>query len=495
MEAASSNSNHKLGRRAILLLAAASLISLGLYLAASAAYLRIGFPLDDSWIHLTYARNLALRGEWSFLPGVPSAGSTAPLWSALLAIGFKVGLAPYIWTYLLGGVLLFALALIAELSARRLLDSYRPSLPLVGFFFTLEWHLVWSAGSGMETLLSCLIATVVLVLLITPSPRPLTLGLLTALSIWVRPDGLTLLGPTILVLTLRPHRAAHLIRFFIGFGLLFGLYLLFNLMLSGNPLPNTFYAKQAEYAVWQAKPLLEKVGLTLLQLLTGPAVILVPGVVIWLVKSVRARDWATLSGMIWFLGFVLIYALRLPPYQHGRYLMPAMPIFFLWGWLGLAYAFQRSVTRPAVRLMRLGWGATLALVTIAFFGLGARSYSMDVAYIESEMVTVARWVDANLPADALVAAHDIGALGYFDRHPLIDLAGLVSPEVIPFLRNEEQMALYLNERGANYFIAFPGLYPHLVQQAEIVFSTGSPIAIEMGGENLFVYRWNVASSR
>ena len=37
------------------------------------------FPLDDSWIHQTYGRNLALNGEWAFLPGKPSAASTSPL--------------------------------------------------------------------------------------------------------------------------------------------------------------------------------------------------------------------------------------------------------------------------------------------------------------------------------------------------------------------------------------------------------------------------------
>ena len=56
--------------------------------------------------------------------------------------------------------------------------------------------------------------------------------------------------------------------------------------------------------------------------------------------------------------------------------------------------------------------------------LGARSYGEDVGLIQSEMVVTAKWVAANLPPDAIVAAHDIGALGYFDNHELIDLAGL-----------------------------------------------------------------------
>ena len=80
-------------------LALASGISMLVYLVASALYYRIGFPLDDSWIHLTYARNLAVFGEWAFQPGKPSAGSTSPLWTMLLSIGFFIKLAPYIWTY------------------------------------------------------------------------------------------------------------------------------------------------------------------------------------------------------------------------------------------------------------------------------------------------------------------------------------------------------------------------------------------------------------
>ena len=39
------------------------------------------FPLDDSWIHLHFARNLAEGAGFAYNPGVPVAGSTAPLWT------------------------------------------------------------------------------------------------------------------------------------------------------------------------------------------------------------------------------------------------------------------------------------------------------------------------------------------------------------------------------------------------------------------------------
>ena len=47
-----------------------------LYLLISSNLTGIGYPLDDAWIHQTYARNLVVYGEWSFVPGQVSGGST-----------------------------------------------------------------------------------------------------------------------------------------------------------------------------------------------------------------------------------------------------------------------------------------------------------------------------------------------------------------------------------------------------------------------------------
>ena len=109
--------------------------------------------------------------------------------------------------------------------------------------------------------------------------------------------------------------------------------------------------------------------------------------------------------------------------------------------------------------------------------------------IDSEMVATARWVSTNVPPDALVAAHDIGALGYFGGHNLVDLAGLVSPEVIPFLRDEDRIAAYLDQRGVTYLVIFPDWYQHLTSGLIPVFTTGAPYAPALGGLNMVVYRW------
>src|SRR6185503_92261 len=79
-----------------------ALLSAILYLSFSYAGGFLGFPLDDAWIHQTYARNLGLSGQFAFIPGQPSAGSTSPLWSVLLAIGYFLRIDYRVWTYGLG---------------------------------------------------------------------------------------------------------------------------------------------------------------------------------------------------------------------------------------------------------------------------------------------------------------------------------------------------------------------------------------------------------
>jgi hypothetical protein len=218
-------------------------------------------------------------------------------------------------------------------------------------------------------------------------------------------------------------------------------------------------------------------------------VILLPGLVITLVSAFRHRNWALLASATWFIGFLALYAWRLPvTYQYGRYVMPAMPIFFL---LGLAGLLEFSLAHaPGWRwIVSVTWRLAAGGVLLAFWMVGAYTYARDVAIIESEMVATANWVSTNVPMGALVAAHDIGALGYFGGHNLVDLAGLVSPEVIPYLRDEDRIAEYLDERGVSYLVIFPDWYQHLTSGLSPVFTTGASFAPALGQQNMAVYRW------
>jgi hypothetical protein len=472
-----------------LLISLAALIGVGFFLLVSALTYRIGFPLDDTWIHLTYARNLIEHGEWAFRIGEQSAGSTSPLWTALLSIGYLIHLAPYAWTYFLGWVVLSLTGIRAEGIARRVVKSYQTKIPWVGLFIVLAWHLTWSATSGMETLLHGLIILVVLGMLMENSRQYLTLGLLTGLSVWVRPDGLTLLGPILFVAFLQektfPSRGNALLKVFIGFGVLYAFYLLFNLALSGSYMPNTYFAKQAEYQeYWFSKTLSERLTDYILPIIASPFVVLLPGFFLWAYKIIRERNWGAMAGLIWFFGYIGIYFMRLPAYQHGRYIIPAFPILYLWGMIGMIGYVTSSKANQRISLL---WQTLTVVLVLAFQWVGANQNAQDVILIETQMVRTAQWMNENLSGDAVLAVHDIGAIGYFTQNPIIDLAGLVTPDVVDFIRDETRLAEHLNSGSVEYLVTFPSWYPQLTEGRGVVFESG--LADFPFNDNMSVYRW------
>ncbi len=455
----------------------------------------IGFPLDDAWIHQTYARNLAEYGEWSFTPGETSGGSTAPLWTVMLSAAYLLGVDPTIWAYLLGIILLAFTAW----SAGRWFLIRNPErtkwAPFVAAGVGMEWHLIWAGVSGMETGAMALIVVLFFLYLDQQRERWIGLGALTGLGVWIRPDAITLLLPAGLMILLgRPFSPTTLARRFgrllLGAALLFVPYLLFNLSQAEEVWPSTFYAKQQEYASLRALPLAGRLLSQMTSPFVGPAALLLPGIVIFLVVRARRRNWPRLAPLVWALAYLAMFAWRLPvTYQHGRYAMPTIPVLLVLGFEGLSNWVRPGSVTMWRRLLSRAWIGALGGVALGFIALGARAYQRDVAIIQTEMVATARWIAHNTPADSVVAAHDIGAIGYFAHRELIDLAGLVSPEVIPFMRDEAALRSYLDEQGADYLVTFPGWYPELSAHGEAVFRSQGKASPAAGGENMVVYAW------
>ncbi|HKJ37402.1 MAG TPA: hypothetical protein VJ972_01385, partial [Anaerolineales bacterium] len=68
-----------------------------------------------------------------------------------------------------------------------------------------------------------------------------------------------------------------------------------------------------------------------------------------------------------------------------------------------------------------------------------------------------------------LGVHDIGAIGYFTQNPIIDLAGLITPDVVPFIRDETRLSEYLDGQDAQYLVTFPSWYPQLTAGNSQIF--------------------------
>jgi hypothetical protein len=109
------------------------------------------------------------------------------------------------------------------------------------------------------------------------------------------------------------------------------------------------------------------------------------------------------------------------------------------------------------------------------------------------MVQAARWVARHTAPGTQIAAHDIGAMGYFAERPILDLAGLVTPEVIPFITDADQLLDFMLAQDARYAVFFPDFSPTYEELAvrdalQEVYRTDYGWTRTQGLANMAVYR-------
>lgn len=494
------------------------IVGAALYLAVTFVQTNPGYPLDDSWIHQTFARNLFRDHQWAYNRGEPAAGSTAPLWTALLALGYYLPIDTRIWTYFLGLAFLAATALAAFKLSLRLFPDERWAAVASGVFVVWDWRLLWAALSGMETILFTLLTLALLHLHLSDQPEtrrwfsPLLVGATAGLLVLVRPEGMILFVLVILHELWRgfsrwrhsgsPSLVLYLTLAATGFALFFVPYLLMNYALTGQPLPTTFYAKSSGYApsfdlAVVAQYLKDAAVVTSF----GPLVFLIPGLLVAFVGLVRRRARTSAKPdspagsllwlpLVWVGLLVAVYAVRLPVvYHHGRYLMPLLPVLIIYGWAGTT-RILRGLGRLRLRKLAATIPVVMVLATIILWINGARLYAWDVKYINDEQVRVGLWLANNTPPGALVATHDIGAIGYFSQRKLVDTAGLITPEVIPFVRDQKRILALVQEKKVNYFAMLPDWYPRLVDSPELrlVYEVHEDYVTKAGTRNMRVYQ-------
>lgn len=497
------------------------LVGLTAVLIAGAVYVggtircgALGFPLDDGWIHQTYARNLAQAGQFAYVPGQASAGSTSPLWTLLLALGHVFRMPPILWSYILGAGFWFLTGWVAASLTERLFPEQRAVAPWVGLTCLLEWHMAWAAFSGMETTLFCFLS-LLLIERYAARAHPFVLGLVGGLLFLTRPEGAVLVALLGLVILLDwpwasepgdgvwgPKPLRVLADLTAGLAALVIPYVVFNMVVSGQLLPNTFYAKQAEYHALLTESLLARAWRVLRRPLIGAQALLVPGFVWQAVRSVlglaprrlgakgEVSPFLRVLPVVWWAAYLTMYALRLPvDYQYGRYVMPTIPLLIIYGVTGTALWLRPRSPRVVVRLLSRAIPLAIGCLFAAFIIIGGQAYAADVCTINCEMVDVAVWLEAHTSPEALVAAHDIGAIGYHSGRSLLDLAGLVTPEVIPFIRDEDRLAQFIVDQGAGYLVTFPSWYPAITadDRFALLYETGCALTRERGGDNMAVY--------
>lgn len=463
------------------------------------------FPLDDPWIHLTFARNLHEHGTFSYFPHADSsAGSTAPLYTILLALGFLITSDEKLLSYALGlaAQLLFLISL-AQWARWRLAEadgettgglshSPVPRWPallwpaLVVLLVGLDSRVGILAVSGMET--SLYLALLALTFWGRASGRIILFGASLGASLWVRPDSLVLFLVFGIDLALerasrsgafrkdsakrtpskkrapsqpssRTVSASAFLRSSPWGGLAIAagialLYFAFHLVLFGRLVPNTFAAKTTYYqevprSVFILRDIPEAFtsgGWIIVSILAGVAILRE------LLALITGRSSHLRPETGWVLALTLAY-LALLPFSHrfSRYLIPALPALAI-----LGVSTLRWMMTSSVKPLRFAAPA-LAAAGLALQARGAYSSSDEYEgiclYHLARHERAGRWLAAHTPPDAVVATHDIGAIGYYSHRRIVDIVGILDPEIVPYLGTPEyipRVEMLLEREGVTH---------------------------------------------
>ena len=428
-----------------------------------------GFPLDDTWVHAVYARALTAGEGFAYNPGQLEVGVTAPLWTVLLAV--PVGLAewlgerPDLFVRILGG--LFGLA--AAYAGTRLASrAGRWPGVFAALALSLDPWMVYERFSGMEAPLFAWLGLLYVGALL--DGRESRAGWLGGLLVLTRPEALVLL---LLGGTWITHKRQRLGRFVTPLLICALPWMAYCFVVSGRPWPSTFENK----AVAVLEPRAVVAALGALARDTGWAWSLPITLVVGMISLEGGRrdlgSLPLLLGVALLGGVLLTRAMPVAeetgrvPYYWARYGLLAWPLLLLVSSAGLASlvrtAWAGLLCRPLFAALLV---SPLALVAACCLELPVKwpaladRYAAECGDVEALNVAAALWIDANLPADAVVATHDAGALRYFGGRRVLDIWGNHDQERLRAEREDGPRGAlrHMREQRADALVVFPILW-------------------------------------
>lgn len=503
-----------------------------------------GFPLDDAYIHLTFARNLSRGLGFCFNPTEFSLGFSSPLWVMLLSLFGYLGGDLVVWAGRLS-ITFFAVscALVFDIVRISVAGFYSRDTPpngagqadrslgshalsgmwpkafgvLAGMGMAASGNMLWLSGAGMEATLFLCLGLLSILLLRSDDMRPIPGGIVLGLLVLVRPTGMALwLIIALYGLATRSGRR-NIFPALIICACMVTPWFIFSLVKTGYLLPPTRAGKLASdlfntgfsprgiknYTIDHLRYLLITgkgiVWPMLFGIAASVARIFLPGSKGKKEVCNDSREQTKLSGIIlspasviaiWAVIHFFMHALLfrsthiITPYNYLRYqvmLIPGVIAFSTYALALLAWRLARvrfgrskagSKDQPEDALEALQGAPALNSITRrnSFFNVivllfivappvvelaqirsWRQLYVRNVDQLQREHREAANWAGLTLPEDARIACLDIGMLGYYSGRYVIDLGGLINPEILPRLRDHRTGPYLVEKRASHYF--------------------------------------------
>lgn len=460
------------------------------------------FPMDDTYIHFVYAENLAETGKLFFnFPDEVGVGSSSLLWVLLLASGNLLGLSMNWIAKLVGICALAALGIgLYQLLKPFLTTWFALAISLL---VILSGHMLWFALSGMETML--FLALGVMALLCYRDGRWIWMGTLLGLLVITRIEGVIL---ALIIGLFDIWRTRTLQRGLVISGamclLISAPWILYLWNRTGHFLPTSGIGRHHSniFAIQMATENMESLNfLSRFPALAYPLVWIgyslefvlggysLPAPYLYIdlglgTFSYRVSLWAILGFVLVIIPLLWFSTRRLEQYFQGQGWQDddaRIPLVLFLSWMilhNICYMIYLPIIGTASRYaslnhialwLALGLGvwytrgtrygrwAAVGLITIAFANTiyWNQVYDANLDHMVNVRIAAAEYISNQVPQDEIFAASDVGALRYYGERPLIDLGGLIDPELVDWYI-AGSLDRYLVDNDVSY-LALPGL--------------------------------------
>ncbi|HXF49651.1 MAG TPA: hypothetical protein VNL73_09555 [Verrucomicrobiae bacterium] len=452
--------------------------SAALLLALWTAFSHPGSWEDDAYIFFRYAGNFAAGEGLAFNSGEPSFGITSVLWTLLLGVfTWATGLESLAAAKILCALLFSAgVWIFAGLVQKR---TQNPTFAWWAGLLTAACPpLVFSSVSGMEIALNFFLLTVLSAsFFLSPQKKYWAGGILAGFLFLTRPENLILLPVWGFLAFLEAEgRGRKILGLFLGFAAVALPWQIFLYSQTGLFLPPTRTGKLLLFLPGQFGVTLEQfVRLGLLErleiafrsvavlfktknfLVFGPFLVLT-GYFILRGRIVFTRFW--LAGSVYFLGLIFMFGFFFPLIKL-RYFIHVYPFLIFASVLGCYHLWLDIRTRWPV-FARPVWaraGLVFLFLSVPVLGfLTARKFAASTQQQDIRR-EIGVWLKENTPAEARIALEPIGAVGYHSERFILDLGGLVQPEVWPYMKegansNPDSLLAFLERKRVDYVIDY-----------------------------------------
>lgn len=441
---------------------------IAILLAAAGYRLGVGLKIvDDAYITFRYADNLVAGLGFVYNPGQYVLGTSSPLFGWLLAaFGLVKISAPHAAFFLSLVATLITLVLIFGVMADA---GLREEGYLACALYAIAPFSVTYAVSGMETAIYLLLVVSLLAFPKAPSWRVAVLGTLCMLC---RPEGVLAVAVVLAARTASdPRQLKRDLPYFVGLGVP---YLLFLSVYYGQWLPQSILAKAQ---------LKRGAGVSFTKLFDflGHGWPAVQTLLVLPAAYALRKKGTPLPLKLWFIWGAVYMAVFLAANAFTDFPWYFSPIFLVQtiaAGCGLAWVLHKTVPKMQTVVCACLLGLGLANGVRHEHTLASQVKGREALY-----KAVGSALRAQTTGHGVLAATEVGTLGYYYKGPMLDLVGLVSPEVIelgPLEALKKSRATYLVTYDTHWGLAGEEWFrSHYLEHAKI------PVA---ANRNLMIYR-------